>query len=84
MDYKPSAADPDVLIRPAAKPNGLEYYEYLFAYADNILVISHNPTATMQTIKSSFRLKDDPAPPKNLVQQYKNGIFQGTIKKYGA
>ena len=31
LNYVPSKADPDVYIRPAVKPNGFGYYEYVFS-----------------------------------------------------
>jgi len=59
MGYRSSLADPDVWIRPAVKPNGEEYYEYVLAYVDDILCISHEPGKTMEEIKSKFKLKND-------------------------
>jgi hypothetical protein len=35
MGYKSLIADPDVFIRPAAKPDGTEYYEFLLTYVDD-------------------------------------------------
>jgi hypothetical protein len=42
MDFIPSMADPDVWIRPASKPNGFAYYEYLLVYVDDVLILSHD------------------------------------------
>lgn len=64
MDFKPTLADPDVWYRAACKPDGFEYYEYILVYVDDILTISHAPSAIMETIKKEYRLKEDPAPPK--------------------
>jgi len=43
LGYKSSLADPDVWLRPAIKPNGAHYYEYIFVCVDDILVISLHP-----------------------------------------
>jgi hypothetical protein len=34
-------ADPDVWFRPATKPCGFQYYEYVLVYVDDLLVLSH-------------------------------------------
>jgi hypothetical protein len=66
LDYRPSYADPDVWMRPAVKPNGDEYYEYLLAYVDDLLSISWEPMKTMQRIKDKFTLKGNKiAPPED-------------------
>jgi len=36
MGFKPSTADPDVWMRPAAKPDGEQYYKYILVYVDDI------------------------------------------------
>jgi hypothetical protein len=64
MDFKPTLADPDVWYRPAIKDNGMEYYEYILVYVDDILAISHSPRAIMETIRKQYRLKEEPTPPK--------------------
>ena len=51
--------DPDVWICPATKPNGIEYYEMMLIYVDNILCISHDPHASMKGIQATLKLKDD-------------------------
>ncbi len=51
-------ADPDVWIRPATKLNGEHYYEYIFVYVDDILVLSEQPSTTMNIIAKSYRLKE--------------------------
>ena len=66
MSYVPSYADPDVWMRPAVKPNGEKYYEYLLAYVDDLLSISFDPMKTMLLIKEKFTLKGDKiAPPED-------------------
>ncbi len=54
LQYKLSLADPDVWLRPAVKPNGEHYYEYIFIYVDDILVISLHPDQTMKTLAEFY------------------------------
>jgi len=63
MGFTSSLADPDVWFRADCKPDGFEYYSYILVYVDDILVISHQPVATMSIIAKSFRLKDGYAQP---------------------
>jgi hypothetical protein len=66
IGYTPAKADPDVWMRPAVKPDGTEYYEYVLCYVDDVLAISHNPMKTIDGIKGMFKLKDDKAEPPNI------------------
>ena len=59
LSYIPTKGDPDVWIRPAVKPDGFEYYEMTLVYVDDIMCISHDPRATMESIQNTFKLKDD-------------------------
>ena len=59
MGFRSSFADPDVWMRPAVKDDGFKYWEYVLCYVDDLLAISHNPTAIMKSIQTKFRLKDD-------------------------
>lgn len=59
MGFTSSIGDPDVWMRPAVRPNGEEYYEYVLAYVDDILAISHEPTAIMENLKTRFKFKND-------------------------
>ena len=59
MGYIPSRADNDVWMKPAVRKDGLEYYEYVLCYVDDILSISENPTRATDGIKATFKLKDD-------------------------
>ena len=63
IGYRSCLADPDVWMRPAMKPDGFKYWEYILCYVDDILCVSHNPTATMKLIQSKFKLKDDKMEP---------------------
>jgi hypothetical protein len=65
MGFLPSYADPDVWYRPATKTCGFEYYEYILVYVDDILVLSASPLPIMKTIQQTYRLKDEPGPPKD-------------------
>jgi hypothetical protein len=38
--------------------SGVEYYELLLVYVDDVLVISHDPQAVMREIGSAFEIKD--------------------------
>jgi hypothetical protein len=51
-------------MHPSSKPNGEEYYEYILDYVDSILIISHDPNQAMTTIHLTYRLKEEPTPPK--------------------
>ena len=59
LDYHPSYADPDVWMRPAVKPDGYQYWEYVLCYVDDILCISHKSEDTMKGIQANFKLKDE-------------------------
>ena len=41
------------------KPDGFEYYEYIFCYVEDVLCISHNPQKLMNRIQGDFNLKYD-------------------------
>jgi hypothetical protein len=58
LGYKSSLADPDVWFRPATKTIGETYYEYVFVYVDDLLVISEDPSKTMNTLAQFYRLKE--------------------------
>jgi hypothetical protein len=58
LNFTSSLADPDVWYRPAVKPDGFQYYEYLLAYVDDILVLSHEPVKIMKSLEDFYRLKD--------------------------
>jgi hypothetical protein len=58
MNFKLSLADADVWMWPAIKDSGQTYYEYVFVYVDDILVLSVNPQAIMNTLSILYRLKE--------------------------
>jgi hypothetical protein len=59
MGYRPTHADPDVWMRPAAKPNGFECYEHILCYIDDVLCMSDDAAKSMKRIQADFKLKDD-------------------------
>lgn len=59
LQYKSSLADPDVWLQPAVKPDGEHYYEYIFIYVDDVLVILLHPEHTINTLAKFYRLKDN-------------------------
>ena len=66
IGFKSSLADPDVWMRPAAKPDGEEYYEYLLVYVDDILCVSDDPKVPMLEIVASLRFKKDKIEPPDM------------------
>ena len=66
IGFKSSPADPDVWLRPAVKPDGSEYYEYMLCYVDDILAISLNAVDVLLSIKGDdIKFKNDKiAPPE--------------------
>ena len=49
--------DPDVWIRPAVRDDGYEYYEMVFVYVDDLLVISHDPKKVIDAIGDLYKIK---------------------------
>jgi hypothetical protein len=45
-------------MRPAVKSNGYKYYEYIFVYVDDLLVLSKQPRKIMKGISQVYRIKD--------------------------
>jgi hypothetical protein len=58
LGFMSSLADPDVWMRPANKRNGSPYYEYIFVYVDDLLVISESPKRILQGINQVYRMKE--------------------------
>lgn len=57
LGFKSSLADPDVWLRAAKKPDGLEYYEMVLVYVDDILVVSHDTKGIMDSLSEIYQLK---------------------------
>jgi hypothetical protein len=58
LGFTSCLADPDVWLRGATKPDGTQYYEYLLAYVDDMLMISHEPQKTMDALSKLYRMKE--------------------------
>lgn len=59
MGFTSSEADPDVWLRPAVKPDGETYYEYILCYVDDVLAISHKALDVLKEVQKDFKLKKD-------------------------
>ena len=57
LKFESTRADPDVRIRPAAREDGHGYYEMLFVYVDDILVISHQARKVVESIGEVYKIK---------------------------
>jgi hypothetical protein len=58
MGFTSLLVDPDIWMRPAVKNNGFAYYEYIFVYDDNLLVISEKPDLIIKGISNCYRMKE--------------------------
>jgi hypothetical protein len=58
LGFTSSLADPDVWMRPATKKDNHKYYEYIFVYDDDLLVLSEDPSHKMKGISEIYRMKD--------------------------
>ena len=76
MKYTRCKADHDVWYRPAVKPNGFEYYEYVLIFDDDILSISHDINATMKTLGNLYQLKPGSVGPPDPYLRRNVGKFQ--------
>ena len=66
IGFKSSIADPDVWLRPATKPDGENYYEYILVYVDDVLCISHDAVRAMKQIAEQFKFKKDEIKPPDV------------------
>ena len=57
MKYTLCKAYHDVWYRPAVKPNGFEYNEYVLIFVEDIINISHDTKATMEKLGTLYQLK---------------------------
>ena len=76
IGFKPMKADPDVWIRPAIKPDGTEYYEYIMCYVDDILSVSHDAKSILQSLQGQFKLKGDKIEPPDMYLGTQLGTMQ--------
>ena len=79
IGFLSTKADPGVWCRPAVKPNGFEYYEYILCYVDDILCISRGPGIALGRIQSILKFKGDnmDQPKIHLGAQVGNMIVDG-------
>jgi len=59
LNFIPCRADMDVWRRAARKENGNRYYEYIFIYTDDIIVISEKPRRILMNMNKHYLLKAD-------------------------
>ena len=53
INFKLYFADPDVWLRPAVRPDGTKYYEYILIYVDDIMEISVNATKILKSLEGN-------------------------------
>ena len=58
MGFKMCRADNDVWIRPAQNAEGMDVYEYILVYSDDLLMIGLNPHEMAVQIEASYKLKE--------------------------
>ena len=58
LGFKSCVADNDLWMKPCTKENGMEYYEYVLIYVDDILCFSEKPKEVMDSLSRLYRLKD--------------------------
>ena len=66
IGFKSSIADPDVWLRPAVKPDGQQYYEYLLVYVDDLLCISHDARSPLLEISQTLKFKKNKIEPPDM------------------
>ena len=76
IGFKPTKADPNVWIRPAVKPDGSEYYEYIMCFVDDILSVSHDAKSILQSLQGQFKLKGDKIEPTDMYLGAQLGTMQ--------
>ena len=58
LEFQQCRADQDVWMRKAVKSNGEKYWEYVFIYTDDVIVMSENPNLILQDMNKHFLLKE--------------------------
>ena len=76
IGFKPTKADPNILIHPAVKPDGSKYYEYIMCYIDDILSVSHDAKSILQSLQGQFKLKGDKIEPPDMYLGAQLGTMQ--------
>ena len=79
MGFISCKADPDVWLRPALKSNGVEYYQYILLYTDDILAIMEEPERFLrEELGKRFTLKEKSIGPPS--QYLGNKVSQVTLE----
>ena len=63
LGFKSFRGNPDLYLRAACKSDSAEYYEYLLAYVDGILCISHATAPIMKDLETLNCLKESSVDP---------------------
>ena len=74
--------DPDVWRKPAVKPDGEKYYEYIVVYIDDLLVIGQNPTNITDALQAdpfNYTLKDVDEPKSYLGAVISKYNLEGSV-----
>jgi hypothetical protein len=67
LSFKSCKADPDVWMRPATKPDGHAYWEYVLLYTDDCLAVSHRGEYVLRNeIGKYFELKEESIGPPDI------------------
>ena len=78
MNFESCKADPDVWFRPASKPDGTKYYQYILLYTDDILCIMEDPETFLRNeFGERFKLKETSIAPPS--QYLGNKVSQVTL-----
>ena len=59
LGFKACRADNDVWMRPATKADGLDVYEYVLVYSDDLIMIGVHPEEIAAQISQHFKFKND-------------------------
>ena len=65
-DFVSTLSDPDVWIQEEVRKDGFKYYEILFLYVNNILVVSHKATDVIKEITAFYRVKEGSIQPPDI------------------
>ena len=65
LGFEPTRADSDVYRRPAEK-DGFEYYEYIFVYVDDVLVLSKDPRCWINRLQAVYEIREDTIHPPEI------------------
>jgi hypothetical protein len=57
ISFVSTTADPDVWTQLAVQGDGFKYYEMLFMYVDNVLMLSHQPKVLINAIGEYYKVK---------------------------